>query len=268
MSDEMGRIKKDLEKHGFPLEIRIFHILQNNGWNVTSKYSFFDEEASKTREVDCVAVKGILYDQKVGLNEVRAFMENNLNSLRIIIECKKSSKPWVFYTTCYDNLSVLFTQYLGDHPVKFSGTEKDKRSNQEFVRNAHQYSIKTKIAKNYFEPFTKGEGRQILDASMKVVKALSYDKKKIKSLADELKLSGFSISYYPVIVFEGNLYECTVEKDCERFTPTKYLLLDCNYLGETYRIDVVSSDFFVEFLKYLELELEYKKKLYEETVKR
>ncbi len=267
MSDKLvERIKKDMEKHGFPLEIRISHILQNNGWNVTSRYSFLDKETKKTREVDCLAVKGVLWDYipaKLDTKEdLRYFAENNFNGLRLIVECKRSSKPWVFYTTKYDNLSSFFTKFLGDNPMKMPAkSEQDKLSNLNFVKSLHQYSIKTGLATNYFEPFTKGEGNQIFDATMKVVKALSYDRNKMKSFCDTWKISPYYLAYYPVIVFEGNLYQCTVEKEEENFSRISYLQLNCDYLGETYRIDVVSSHFFPEFLKHLDTELEYLRKL-------
>lgn len=45
--NEVERIRKDLEKHGFPLEIRVSQLLKNNGWDVADKYFFVDEETAK-----------------------------------------------------------------------------------------------------------------------------------------------------------------------------------------------------------------------------
>jgi hypothetical protein len=265
MSDELvKRIKEDLEKHGFPLEIKISHLLENNGWTVIDKYSFVDEETSKTREVDCVAMKGSASTQKIDLDQdLHASMEKKFDALRIIVECKKSSKPWLFYATQRDYLSILFTKFLGNNPIKFPTKDKqDMLRNQEYAKNLHQYSVETKLAKNYFEPFTQGEGNQILDATMKVVKALRYDSKKIEALAAQWKLSNFFLLYYPVIVFEGNLYEYVIEKEEVKISPTAYLQLTCGYLDQVYRIDVVSSNYFPDFLGHLELEIEGLKKFW------
>lgn len=68
------------------------------------------------------------------------------------------------------------------------------------------------IATNYFEHFTKGEGRQIFDASMKVVKALNYDMKKLKSFCTKMRISDHYTVFYLIIVFEGNLYKCSFEE--------------------------------------------------------
>jgi hypothetical protein len=252
-----------MKKVGFPLEIRILHILQSDGWNTTCRYSFPDKETAKTRELDCLAAKGVLFDQQIdALGDVRSFTENAINGIRLLIECKRSTKPWVFYATHQDGTAVFQTKILGENPAKFSGSEQDKLFNQELIKNLHQYSLRTEVATNYFEPFTNGEGIQILDASMKVVKGLNYDKQKIASLASNWKLSIFGIYYYPVIVFEGDLFQCTIEKEGETFSRAKYLQLICDYVGESYRIDVVSSDFFNEFLKYVNAELLWIKKLY------
>ena len=83
-----NKIKKDIEKSGLPLEIDVNYILNQKGWNVRNQVSFFDQTENKHRPIDIMASK---------LIEVKSPGLDRLN-VTLIIECKKSVKPWVFYT--------------------------------------------------------------------------------------------------------------------------------------------------------------------------
>lgn len=275
--NEIQRIRKDLEKHGFTHEIEVSRLLSSKGWTTVNRYYFVDEETTKQREIDCLATKQI---REISLEDIgaevdlrtcfRSFLEKNLWGLRLIIECKKSAKPWVFHTTEPDYLSFLYLRCLGNLPKYLSQrshiplkSEGEELSMWAYIfEKLHCSFIKNiRISRNYFEPFTQGKGNRILDAVMKVTKALNYDLRKMRDLIKKMKLTDYLLIYYPIIVFEGNLYELKFEKNQSEIFPIDYLQYSANYANEDYRIEVVTKKFLPKFLEYLDVEIGWLKKI-------
>jgi len=86
-SNEEEKILSDLERSGYPLEINATSILESNGWNVINQEGYFDLESNKWRTIDIIATKNI------ALPSLSAYERLHIS---LIIECKKSDKPWVF----------------------------------------------------------------------------------------------------------------------------------------------------------------------------
>lgn len=80
--DEVKKIQADMEKQGFPLEIKTSEILDAHGWEVTNQASYLDSESGKNRTIDIVAERNVILNSKWGFD------------VWICIECKKKSdKP-------------------------------------------------------------------------------------------------------------------------------------------------------------------------------
>lgn len=85
-TEEERNILDDMEKTGFPLEVDVTNWLMEKGWSVFPQYTYFDEHTKKIRAIDVLA----FYLRK-GLRLT--------DSPRLIVECKKSEKPWIFHCT-------------------------------------------------------------------------------------------------------------------------------------------------------------------------
>lgn len=93
MSDDLKeRVSKWLEQQGYPLEMRVAQELQQAGFaDRVSVGSFYeDPHTGKYREVDVVA-----YHLQTGVKPSSTMSFNVLVSF--LIECKKSTKPWVAF---------------------------------------------------------------------------------------------------------------------------------------------------------------------------
>jgi hypothetical protein len=88
--DEIEKIKADMEIQGFPLEVNTSKILEAHGWEVTNQSSFLDAEIGRNRTLDIIAEKNVVLDSKWTFD------------IWLCVECKKSNKPWVFYSTNLD----------------------------------------------------------------------------------------------------------------------------------------------------------------------
>jgi len=85
-NDLIERVKEDIQKSGFPLEIEVSSILNKFGWEVQNQAFYLDEQEKKSRAIDIIASKFVA---------VKSESFTNYNTY-LVIECKKSQKPWLF----------------------------------------------------------------------------------------------------------------------------------------------------------------------------
>jgi hypothetical protein len=115
----------------------------------------------------------------------------------------------------------------------------------------------------------QGGKDEIFEAKSQLVKYVSYD---LKNLIHRLKLRGYNPKknyfiwmYFPVIVFDGKLFESIVKKDgnIELFE-RKHILFETSYcpkyihefndkeiLDLNYIIDVITPDYLPQYLKII-----------------
>jgi len=74
------QVKNWLNEQGYPLEMRTASALRKVGFEVTQSALYTDQETSKAREIDVLAV----YPDYVGVTRIAFF-----------VECKSPKKPWV-----------------------------------------------------------------------------------------------------------------------------------------------------------------------------
>lgn len=91
-NNEIGFIKEEIEKSGFPFEFKVATILKKNGWDVLPSSPYWDRDEGKWREIDIKAYKSFWVPPT----------ESSTNpyglTLALIIECKKTEKfGWVFF---------------------------------------------------------------------------------------------------------------------------------------------------------------------------
>ena len=84
MNEKEIEIMEDMKKRGYVLEADVVNLVMQKGWYCFPQCPYEDQESGKIRTIDMLASPNSEYL----LND----------SPKLLIECKKSSKPWVFFT--------------------------------------------------------------------------------------------------------------------------------------------------------------------------
>jgi len=212
--DEVEKIKKDILQSGVPCELDTLFKLRKAKWMVIHQGSYIDEDTNQLRYIDFYAVKSI----------------PNLFQANLVIECCKSNKPWVFYGSWKKFwLPTVVPYHLPEANLKL-----------EIFACSHQTRKDIFEATFSYEPFKKGKGRDIFDASMKVIKALRCNYLDLKEFDQKHNYSFIRI-FYPVIVFDGHLYRIIRRGGDFILSKTEYLRYLVSYKDRSYLIDVVSK---------------------------
>jgi hypothetical protein len=237
--EEIQKIKQDIKLSGFPLEIKVSSILEKDGWNVRNQAYYIDEEKGKLRTVDIIAHKAFF--EKIG--------DYDQFNLSLVIECKKSDKPWVFYTTPRDKptpidiiLLALIKQFTNPDILKSLAFVKWLQHECHYC-----YEKQEEHAVISHEPFTKGKGREILGATYQVTKALKYQLNEFRRAASLVQMYPIFI-LYPIIILDGHLYRSKPQNgdmELQRSSSLQYFISR----KEMYVIDLFESDYLPEFLK-------------------
>lgn len=82
---EKRKILDYIKKTGYPLEVDVATWLIDDGWIIFPQFSYFDEQSKRIRDIDMVAFHP---EPSMAVPFSPA----------MILECKKSEKPWVFYS--------------------------------------------------------------------------------------------------------------------------------------------------------------------------
>jgi hypothetical protein len=83
-------ILEELKKTGYPTEVVSSSIIQQFGWGITHNPSYLDDIEKCSREYDIRAYKAWNFSTLENDRRLGVFL---------LAECKKSAKPWVFFTT-------------------------------------------------------------------------------------------------------------------------------------------------------------------------
>lgn len=92
-TEEERRILEDIKKTGYPLEVDVARWLMEKGWGVFPQWAYVDEITKKVRTIDLLAMPFVA--EPVILFKPDIFKPRPI----LLVECKKSKKPWVFLTT-------------------------------------------------------------------------------------------------------------------------------------------------------------------------
>ena len=244
--DEKKDIVEDMEKQGFPLEVKTSEVLEAHDWEVTNQAAYYDSESGKQRTVDIIAEKDLLKNAKFTIG------------LFLVIECKKSTKPWVFYASDFDlnkpeirRKAVSSSQFFIHTPAhqKKSGEGLLKSINQFLLQNHLMSPIFGRLAHIPFEPFTGGQVRSIHKARMQVCNAILDLERRFTRVHEETKFPyPYGIILIPIIVLDGHLY--TYKN--KQLNPEKGLYYYCSYADYAFMIEIVTEDFFDIYLNTIE----------------
>lgn len=246
------RVKEDMHKSGFPLEIEVSSVLEKFGWNVQNQSFYLDEEENKPRSIDIFASKVL----KVVTSKYFDYF-----NIYLVIECKKNQKPWLFYTTqssLKKNLALIYVKGFSDPELA-----KNKDNSKElFKLTIDLFSESHYFLPNYnrdgiipYEPFTDGKGRQIFTALNQVTKAIKYKLESFEHLYTKIPDINPFIVAYPLIIFDGRLLECRLEEGDFKIYETNYVRYMAQEATANYIIEIINKDFLKDYLKMLNHEI-------------
>ena len=195
--DLRKKIVEEVQKTGFPLELRTAAHLRTNGYYVAHSVYFIDKDEEKGREIDIRGLKNVFFKR-----DEREYVVRHV----LTIECKKSvSRPWVFFCSqpvSYDQ-DVNDLQAAGFKDRWFRGGYRQWNT----FERLHPWFSRDLRGRAFFEAFSSGpeSNATIVKALLGSVKALLAIKESGFGARSSEKLPTIGF-YYPIVVLEGELY--------------------------------------------------------------
>jgi len=246
--DIIENIRKYVEESGIPLEIDTSSKLKEYGWEIRNQSYYFDEDLMKPRTVD-------IHAAKLELLKNNTLIDRFLTTL--IIECKTSDKPWLFYTEKYEDEEDHLVGYISWlKTIKMPSYIHLFKKHELYIGNfSHYFWHKNERISVIGDVMHKGKD-MLYEAACQVTKALNYDRNKLLELAPKMSLKPYAI-FYPIIVFSGKMFEIRKERAELDIEEIKYI--SYNFSGvvkekESFLIEIVHEDYFDEYLSVLNRE--------------
>lgn len=257
-SAKVKKIREYILKSGYPLEIEIGNILRKTAWIVGNQWPYTDSKEKKIRAIDILAMR--LMHRQLGL--------------MMVIECKKSEKhDWVFYTQQKERelLPLLgtfvdFLKKIAKPPISEKLTQLYATSTLGELFGAKTSSsallsklsglhllnpeirmgifnvIPTKEGENQPRGKKSTERDDFFEATQQLISAL-------ESIGGGMK----NFIVFPVIVFDGELYEFYQSENEMEFMPINHVqFISFGTEMSPCMIDIVRKTYFHQFLKIME----------------
>ena len=253
-----------IKESGFPLEIEVSNMLDSDYIVFNTSY-YFDNEAQQDRDIDIYAIP--MENTEVFTDEELAKkMDPFFLGTEVAIECKKSTTHcWVFFTRPFLKPSNLHTsgQYLDKfaHTSVASGVEGllfDKLYYDKKMRLHYDHFDEAAVAYDEIKKQGKSKSRkEIFEGLTQLVKFVCYERGSPQE--PDISKPDFQIMmYFPVIVFDGDMYKVRLESGEPKLEKTPHILIRKNYRSpytghvERFLIDIVHRSHLSEFLKHLD----------------
>lgn len=181
-----------LKKQGYPLEMRTARAFSRRGWFLHHSRRYRDNVSGKDREIDLLA----FCDDPSPKNGIHG---------HFVIECKWSQKkPWVLFTSEQQSLNSI-GHVLSTAMTSEMVSDALLLDNAEIVR----LPMFSDIREGYgiVQAFAKD---QAIDAAHTAVVTVSNA---ANFFAKDMSGQGHSIFFIPTVVFEGELFSCSLDGD-------------------------------------------------------
>jgi hypothetical protein len=261
------RILERIEKTGYPLEVDVTDWLIQRKWSVFPQYPFLDETRT-LRSVDLIASPsplGTLMDP------------SDSRSPMLVIECKKSENPWVFYCTHttpfktgFDDLRVRsrgiqydsFLQQCPDYPKIKNDHRRIPERLSKKIWQIHLFDSNVPMAHSCHVTHLNSK-KEDEDSPDDFRKAVHQLKGAYWALPKERR----SRAVFLTIVLRGELWEFKRSNDQKRVFPMNHLHYNTLMVApgnKPYRtdtippsiIDIVTDAYFVDYLSLLEKDIQ------------
>jgi hypothetical protein len=197
-------LKKIVEDSGHPVSLRASTILHRKGWYVRNSPRY----SSKT-EIDVLKEIDIVSRKKSNL-----FKDANCE---LIIECKKQKDPWIFFiqNKKNDNIFTLNVNFAGF----YEGYVDDSRESELLFQKHFYYKrdLCTYFIVGGKNPEKGGPGATIDRAISQVYNAIKFYLSQGYNEVPEF--------YYPIIVFDGEMFEASYPDGQLEIKPTNHVNL-------------------------------------------
>ncbi|MGD0175697.1 MAG: hypothetical protein ABSC50_02600 [Candidatus Bathyarchaeia archaeon] len=252
-------IMEQLMKTGYPLEIEVSDIMEHD-WSVFNNLPYVDEKESKTREIDIYAVH---------LSEPAQITERKsafFIATSAVVECKKSdTQAWVFFTR---PVKYQFLLNLGEgqtHDFLQVFSEGKKRFIDELALPNLHYANFTRVAHTYSEVKIQGTSSgksEIFEASNQLMSYISSELHGVHgSYSGDTSRRSIHLRF-PIIVFDGRLYEAIVKAGNLELKEATHMLLKTQTSAHaitgrnaSYIIDIVTKESLGELLGELNADI-------------
>jgi hypothetical protein len=243
-------ILADILRSGFPLEIYAGSKFSEAGWNVRHQAIFRDNDERAAKYIDLGASK----------LTIRNFGRFDRLNITVVCECKKSEKPWVFYTPPSTELTeggdMVPLTYLklvsvpqfegGDYPL-LQRTHYISKEPVDRLGQANYMSFAGDRKAESEQPAEKNTGvrkpgggyNQINPAINQVLKAtrfqMGYLQPLLTRVAPTLRppIRVLTI-FYPLIVLDGAMWEYNLGTDSQpNLQEASYVKYQASVLGES-----------------------------------
>ncbi len=114
------QLRHAVETSGYPLQLTIAQFLQEN-FGVSEEWDYLDPDTRQTRTIDIHAEKYVCDLDTISRVRVRP-------SARLLIECKQSELPYVFFLSSRTMNPIFFPLIVGTYDELVSITTDDSRS--------------------------------------------------------------------------------------------------------------------------------------------
>lgn len=248
MCDEKKKILRNLEKTGFPTEIKATKILSLKGeidlskpyWTVVNQQSYYDDSEGKIRTIDILAERLPSISQRMKREEYKV--------CRLYIECKKSDKEkWIFY------VRASGPYYLMPGIIETRRTNEDRKYLKDTYNPFDFIPVSYKASNPYiglsYQIAFRGKDT-FYEAQMQALKSLFYSERTIPAP---------NFFFIPIVLFDGEMYKYDIsgeEEILERISYLRYVSQGIPESPVPVYVDVVDINAFSKYLKIIEDEFD------------
>jgi len=219
-----------LETQGYATEMKVAMQLKKYNFGVLQSFYYDDPETNISREIDVIA---------------RSIDNGGLLEMFSVIECKKSQKPWIVFTS-----EASVQNRITSFAVMGETTKSSIIKNITKMLQIDWLRKEGRVGYSITEAFTNKE-----DSSFKA--GISATKAAI-SLSKSNQLAGVNYFnfYFPTVVFDGQLFECYLDENGNSVVNEvssvflNFQIKFGEYQGAS--IHIVKLDFFETYCRELE----------------
>lgn len=259
----------EIKKSGYPFETYVQWILATKGWHVQPNIYYPDKESNNGRELDIKAYKPMIVSTNTDFY------------LNLIIQCKKiPGNVWVFFQSPQEELfypeilRASLADFLDEHRDFTHDIFEEEGTHFDEVEATVGSHCEIIIDKN----LSNKQTNNLWESQLTLLKAVSHELEKyntwFKESLEELANSNLQKRFpddiievfYPVVVFDGRLYEAHFKdgKISSNYDldlkPRDYVRLRFDYHSSFYKgnyfIDVVTKDKLDRYLNIVEYDLQ------------
>jgi len=269
-------IKRAIDKSGYVLELRLAPKLERAGFWVRAEQQFQDQDTGKSREIDLYATKKFdIAEQNRKFGKI-TYVLRDLFTTHLVIECKSTSTPLVFFSRG-NTLPSYGRLLFGGFPGLMWALDKSSQEvvgelyddHLEFIRY-HSYWSATHLATRFGKLSSKkapggnleweldhsgiyGAVEKLCKATLSIhTNALQNSRELEPEHSNQFNLH----MTYPILVIAGELYECRVSERGYSLKPAKKIYLDWELDSEklkgSARICVVTESHFSTLVKTIQ----------------